>query len=339
MKKIIINLLTIASIFAIASCGGSGNQKKAKNLTEATLSLQSTDFANEYDLAEYISFVDKEYTLKKNNETVSLEMTIKLTKENPEFKAVSTDQIVIDDHFGTAIAVFITNGEDNDDSTLAGLYIYTSDEQVEGIKNLLQGNVGDELTIKFSQEEFEAQKILNNAKTIVPYCVASTVELDTPEARRAKHPGYVLVENIKLPASIKNKVEVVGNEDGYFPLYLDKYNYPSIDVTFKLLETVNTEPLASSYGQMWLHGVPQKSNGANVSDLLPSYGEWRSDDSDGRMFKNFLESEPGETITLTFNGENNIELFEEDQSKINAGIAKTRAACKEVVSFKFFIEN
>jgi hypothetical protein len=340
MKKVITNFLAIASIFAIASCGGSGNQKSgAKNLTEATLTLEATNFDVDYDLSEYVSIVDKEYTLKKDNETVSLEMTLELVKEDPAFKAVSEDKILLTDDFDVAIAVFITDGKDNDESNLAGLYMYTSDEQVQGIKKLLQGNIGDKLDIKFSQEEPEAQKILNNAKSIVPYRIASSIEMDTPEARRAKHPGYVLVENIKLPSQIKKQVEAVGNEDGYFPIYLDKYHYPSVDVTFRLLETVNTAPLASSYGQMWLHAVPLKANGANVVDIIPSYDEWRSDDSDGSQFKNFLESEPGETITLTFKGANNIDLFEEDQSKINAGIAKTTSACKEVVSLRFFIED
>ncbi|MBE6240602.1 MAG: hypothetical protein E7115_03800 [Bacteroidales bacterium] len=330
MKKILTIATALVTFFALASCGG-GNKQKEAELTEKALTLTETNFdSNDYELANYISIVDNEYALKKNADTLSLELKIKLTKENPEFKGLSIDQILLEDSY--TVAVFLTDGTES----ITSMFIEDND-QVNAIKTLLQGNVGDELNLKFTEITPDAKQIIKKATSIEPYRVSQYIDLDTPEARRAKHPGYVLVENVKLPKSISGSVELVANEDGYFPIYLDEYNYPSIDFTFKLLKSVNTAPLSSAYGQMWLNGVPQKSNGANVKDLIPSYDEWRSDDSDGRQFKNFLEGEVGETITMTFTGENNIELFETDQSKINAGVAKTKAACKEVAKFQFFI--
>ena len=62
--------------------------------------------------------------------------------------------------------------------------------------------------------------------------------------------------------------------------------------------------MCSEYGQMWIIGIGQTENGVDVEELLPYYREWRSGDSDGKEFKEFLESEPDETITLEFTGDN-----------------------------------
>ena len=61
--------------------------------------------------------------------------------------------------------------------------------------------------------------------------------------------------------------------------------------------------MCNEYGQLWIVGVGQTENGVDVKELLPYYREWRSGDSDGEEFKEFLESEPDETITLEFTGD------------------------------------
>lgn len=61
--------------------------------------------------------------------------------------------------------------------------------------------------------------------------------------------------------------------------------------------------MCSAGGQMWLIGVGQNENGVDVKELLPSYREWRSGDSYGSEFKQFLEGDPDETITLEFTGD------------------------------------
>ena len=103
--------------------------------------------------------------------------------------------------------------------------------------------------------------------------------------------------NVLLPSQLKGKVEVINAEKS-----VDSYGFPSMEITFKLLSTVNTSSMCSEYGQMWIVGVGQTENGVDVKELLPFYREWRTDDSDGKEFKEFLESEPDETITLEFSG-------------------------------------
>ena len=104
--------------------------------------------------------------------------------------------------------------------------------------------------------------------------------------------------NVLLPSQLKGKVEIISAEKS-----IGSYGYPEMEITFKLLSTVNTSSLCSEYGQMWIVGVGQTENGVDVKELLPNYREWRSSDSDGNEFKAFLESEPGETITLQFTGD------------------------------------
>ena len=140
-----------------------------------------------------------------------------------------------------------------------------------------------------------------------------------------------------LPASLRGYVEIVSAEKS-----IDSDDYPVMDITFKLLRRMNTSSLCSSYGQMWIVGHAQDKNGSNINDLNPKKNtsrEWRTQDSDGKMFKEFLEGNPGETISLQFTGENNIELFEKDQSKIDRGRAMTREGMEKLAKFKLSITN
>lgn len=135
------------------------------------------------------------------------------------------------------------------------------------------------------------------------------VDFDTPKSSDAtddtgletgdssSSTGNLSVENIILPSQLKGKVEVISADKE-----VSSIGYPEVTVTFKLLQKVNTAPLLSQYGQMWIVGAGQTANGVDVKSLMPNYNEWRTDDSDGSDFKNFLESDPGDTITLTFSG-------------------------------------
>lgn len=109
--------------------------------------------------------------------------------------------------------------------------------------------------------------------------------------------GNLGVENVILPSQLKGKVEVIKADKEVSSL-----GFPEVTLTFKLLQTVNTASLLSPYGQMWIVGAGQTASGVDVKSLMPSYKEWRTNDSDGNEFKSFLESDPGETITLTFSG-------------------------------------
>lgn len=119
--------------------------------------------------------------------------------------------------------------------------------------------------------------------------------------------------DIILPSALRGSVSVV---PGGMEVTKGKYGFPEISITFKLNKKVNTASLASAYGQLWIVGVGQDAQGRDVKELLPNYNEWRTDDSDGKDFKEFLEDSPGSTITMTFTGS--------DDGDVDAGIAKVK---------------
>ncbi|MCH5306888.1 MAG: hypothetical protein J1E37_02325 [Prevotella sp.] len=127
----------------------------------------------------------------------------------------------------------------------------------------------------------------------------SEEEIATPEetTNEAIKDVSFNLEDVILPSQLKGKVEVINAEKG-----ISKYGSPAMSITFKLLSTVNTSSMLSEYGQMWIIGIGQTEKGVDVKELLPNYGEWRSGDSEGKEFKEFLESEPEETITMEFTG-------------------------------------
>jgi hypothetical protein len=93
---------------------------------------------------------------------------------------------------------------------------------------------------------------------------------------------------------------------------------------------------------MWIAGHALDSEGREIEDLNPkgiTSREWRTDDN-GKEFKEFLEGNVGGTITMHFRGEDNIEdIFEKDQSVIEAGHNMVRNAAKEFKKFKLRITN
>lgn len=149
---------------------------------------------------------------------------------------------------------------------------------------------------------------------------ASPVEEPAPAPLASLQP-----EDISLPNQIKDKVEILNGSNGSIPVTIDNNGYPNISITFKLKETVtNTKPFwFSGCEQIFIYGIGQDSEGRDVEELLPSYKEWRTDDRDGSMFKDFLESEPGETLTLEFTGD-----------ACQEGKAATSEAVKKLAKFK-----
>ena len=157
------------------------------------------------------------------------------------------------------------------------------------------------------------------------------------EVVEESHLAILKPEQIVLPSSIKGSVEIIPEDDGNVYVDFDSNNYPVISLTFKLLKKVGTSSLVSEYGQMWIVGHAQDAKGREIDDLNPkniTSREWRSGDSDGKEFKEFLEGDIDETITLQFTGESNIELFEKDSDKIEAGKKKTEEAAKKLGKFK-----
>lgn len=132
--------------------------------------------------------------------------------------------------------------------------------------------------------------------------------------------------NITLPSQLKGKVELVEAD-----LSAGKYG-PEMSITFKLLEKVPTAGLVSEGGQMWIVGAGLNEKGAEVKTLMPTYKEWRTSDSEGSSFKNFLESDPGETITMEFNGASGDEWAVEQVPNLNVN-----EELKKVKKFKLFL--
>lgn len=157
------------------------------------------------------------------------------------------------------------------------------------------------------------------------------------EVVEESHLAILKPEQIVLPSSIKGSVEIIPEDDGNVYVDFDSNNFPMISLTFKLLKKVDTSSLVSEYGQMWIVGHAQDAKGREIDDLNPksiTSREWRCDDSDGNKFKEFLEGDIDETITLQFTGERNFEVFEKDNDKIEAGKKMTEEAAKKLGKFK-----
>ncbi len=162
------------------------------------------------------------------------------------------------------------------------------------------------------------------------------------EVVEVSHLAVLTPEQIVLPSPIKGCVEIIPEDDGNVYVDFNSNNYPEISLTFKLLKKVDTSSLVSEYGQMWIVGHAQDAKGREIDDLNPkniTSREWRSGDSDGKEFKEFLEGDIDETITLQFTGESNIELFEKDSDKIEAGKKKTEDAAKKLGKFKLSLTD
>ena len=176
-------------------------------------------------------------------------------------------------------------------ATEGGLGGPYSHDDVGGLLKLKPGEVGE---IRWSVDD----KCLD-AEEPLKFKISSAYELvGNPEESKAQaKASSIELSDVSLPSQLKDKVEVIRVSKK-----VKSTGYPEVTVTFKLLSTVNTKPLCGSTNQMWLIGIGQDEDGADVEELLPGYREWRSQDRDGRQFKEFLESEPGETITLSFTG-------------------------------------
>lgn len=195
------------------------------------------------------------------------------------------------------------------------------------------GNKSEEQEIKTDNVE-STTEVANVESTTE---VVNVEESNTEVEKTVSHLAVLSPENIIFPSQLKGAVEVIPEDDGNIYVDFDEYNYPTIQLTLKL---VNQVPVPE--GQIWLVGHAQDEKGRNINDLNPkniSSHEWRSQDSDGDMIKSFLSGEVGETVTFEFNGESNIQLFERDQAKIEEGKSITRDAAKKFAKFKLSLSD
>ena len=293
MKTIKLFVLAFMA-FSIVSCGG----KKGDDTTYE-VTVDNTTISGK--LSSYFSLVDKTYKYEKgiiDKVNVELKCITPLPKDLKAFIGVE----VLDEN-GTIISVGKPDAWSFDDYDVLR---QASPDQIVTITIENHENVREETPAKIR--------------------LSSLVEEDNDKEDTSSAETDSEVEEVKpdleviLPSSLKGKVEVAFCGE----VTESSYGYPEVEIGFKLLQTVNTSSLVSSYDQLWIVGVGLDENGHNVKELLPNYGEWRTGDSDGKEFKEFLESEPGETINLTFTGGK--------EGDVSEGI-------KKVAKFKLKISN
>ena len=114
----------------------------------------------------------------------------------------------------------------------------------------------------------------------------------TPVAETSSEPAKTISsENFKVFNNAKPYFKVADGE--YKPYVKDGIIY--IQVVFELIKTYEK---AVPHEQAFVELVPQNANGGKVKNQ--SNINFRSDDSDGSSFYNFIKSEPGEKITFDF---------------------------------------
>lgn len=247
---------------AIVSCG-----EKSKSYE---VTVDNTTIGGE--LSDYFSLVDKTYMYDTSNMfddyvTVELKCEKPLPESNVEIAVVVLDN--------------------------KGIVLSAEAPEYETFYELLpKAKAGEIVTIQIKNSKIKNGKPAK-IRLASKVEISEESETNSTETNSAKNALEVI-----LPSSLKGKIEVASCGE----VETDTYGYPYVEIGFKLLQTVNTSSMVSSYNQMWIVGVGQDKDGLNVKELLPNYGEWRTGDSDGKEFKEFLESEPGETINLTFTG-------------------------------------
>lgn len=261
------------------------------------------------ELAKYIEVEDQpsELTFTEKDgaiptQYISLKVTLKMIKDG--IKNVDARDI----SFTRLLSVACIKLVDENGVEIQDLSIKSED--MLKLQKLLTGSEGDTEEIVFEGEfhnSDDAPKWFEQACKFTPYLTADIsvngASSDKEESEETietseETPSFEL-SNVLLPSQLKGKVEVINAEKS-----VNRHGLPSMEITFRLLSTINTSSMCDQYGQLWIFGVGQTENGVDVKELLPNYREWRPNDSDGREFKKFLESEPGETITFEFTGDN-----------------------------------
>lgn len=263
MKTLKFLVLSFMAL-AIVSCG-----EKSKSYE---VTVDNTTIGGE--LSDYFSLVDKTYMYDTSNMFDDY-VTVELKCEKPLPESNVEIAVVVLDNKGIVLS-----------AEAPGYGTFSDDELLPKAK------AGEIVTIQIKNSKIKNGKPAK-IRLASKVEISEESETNSTETNSAKNALEVI-----LPSSLKGKIEVASCGE----VETDTYGYPYVEIGFKLLQTVNTSSMVSSYNQMWIVGVGQDKDGLNVKELLPNYGEWRTGDSDGKEFKEFLESEPGETINLTFTG-------------------------------------
>lgn len=304
MKKVFLFFAALAVI--LTSCGDGNSVKIAPSTTEI-----SGPFGAAYTV------VDKEYELIKAGSEMlpQYEMVIDLQRTNGAFPEGITPENCSD---GT--------GSLNSYNPHFKAVLYDADNKVISEASLAYGQVKS--LVNLSEGEVFPGKFIINAfstdgnlplKDIKSFKVVSeeTSNYKGQAAEEKAAEESFGPENITLPSQLKGKVEVISASKKIEKPAYAKESLPCISIKFKLLETVNTKGLTTA-GFMWINGIAKNAEGDVVKSLEPSINakKWGTIDA-GHEFKEFLESEPGTTITMNFYGDpTNSENLKEDLASV-----------------------
>lgn len=312
MKKLKCIALAFLAI-SLVSCGG----KKESETTEKGI-LKPVETEVSGDMDGCFKVIDKNYKIITDGWdkviTVEIERTDKDLPFNLDGRELTYYSGVCSSAgIGVGFGIEFLDADGNVLHKVAAtehsLYHVDADEFV-ALAKLKPGKKG---TVRFKAKDVNEDEAVSFriASAYVEKKGSDNSSTYSEEEESGEEPTTPSVEVI-LPSSLKGSVEIAYCSEAY----KGSYGFPTIDIGFKLLKTVKTAPLASAYGQLWIVGVGQDENGRDVKELLPNYNEWRTGDSDGHEFKEFLESEPGETINMTFTGS--------DDGDVDAGLSKVK---------------
>lgn len=261
----------------------------------------------EGELAKYVTVVDKPceltYEEKDGQHYLNLKVTLQMIKDG----FIGTD---VQDIQLRGAAAHIGLVDEAGTEVMGSFLDYLGTDNANDllVRKLLTGKKGDTVDVVFSLDDHWKEVSHDWFKNATQFIAGFSTDLmvdtskdasdGTGSANSSDTGGAFGVENVLLPSQLKGKVEVISAEKS-----VGRNGYPCVTVSFKLLQKVNTSSMCNAGGQMWLIGVGQNENGVDVKELLPNYREWRSDDKGGSEFKQFLEGDPDETITLEFTGD------------------------------------
>lgn len=304
MKTKCLYMMLVAFLAAmVSSCSGT---------TQKEISPTDTEFTSG-TMASIIQVVDEpcEINLVEEHEpyhSYTVRLNVKLKNMTGPGEFTDPQKIELQGFYIAQIKVTDENG-----AKLFDLDV-SSDSKLK-LQKLIAGEKGSTAEIIFEDTNIsanEAKKLFKKVAKFTPgqacnvvdataessSTVVSTSNTSSSQSESSQTASSNDLSNIILPNQLKGKVEVLSAEKS-----ITNYGYPAMTIQFKLLSKVNTAPLISEGGQMWIIGVGETESGSPVKSLLPNYGEWRSGDSDGEIFKNFLEGDPDDTITLEFKGD------------------------------------
>lgn len=260
------------------------------SIIEKEINVTSSEVYGEK--SELLSVIPGTYTLRGNKENLDSILSINV---GLKIKETYPDKDIVTAHI--KLNLMDSNGD------FFGENLYPNEDELKEFLNT--NEVG-------SEKVFEFCPILTtdidqeNLDDFIDKVASLKISTDgfTMLERRNPLPS-LSVSDISLPQQLKGKVEIVTDDSGKIPVTFNRYDIPEIEITFRLLKKVPTAGIATSYGQLWIIGLPKDRSGRTIKEIVPNYNEWRTEDSNGSQFKAFLESEPGETITLSFTGSKN----------------------------------